>query len=191
MGKSDLLEFRMYGMVNHGIQTFVIENFGEADWRDICARADLKDETFEGMLTYPDDVTYKLVGVLCEKYNLTAEQVLKTFGDYWVDYSATTSVGKLMRFSGQGLAERLDTLNEMHDRIKMSMPHLKPPSFEFEEGEGNEHKLHYASDREGLESMVIGLVEGLGRETGEEVEITMDAKPMYEEFRATFTIKIH
>ncbi|MEM6388039.1 MAG: heme NO-binding domain-containing protein [Pseudomonadota bacterium] len=148
----------MYGMVNHGIQTFVTENYGEADWRDICARAGLKQESFEGMLTYPDEVTYKLVGALSEKYDLTAEAVLQIFGDYWVDYSAKTSIGKLMRFSGKGLSERLATLNDLHDRIKMSMPHLQPPSFEFEEGEGNEHKLHYASERDGLESMVIGLV---------------------------------
>ncbi|MEL6102595.1 MAG: heme NO-binding domain-containing protein, partial [Pseudomonadota bacterium] len=91
---------------------------------------------------------------------------------------------------GKGLSERLATLNDLHDRIKMSMPHLQPPSFEFEEGEGNEHKLHYASERKGLESMVIGLVEGLGRETGESVEITQDPEPMYDDFRATFTVSI-
>ena len=181
----------MYGMVNHGIQTFVMKNFGEADWNDICAKVGLKDRNFEGMMTYPDEVTYKLVGVLSEKYDLTPEQVLKTFGDYWVDYSGASTIGQLLRFGGLSLIERLDTLNEMHDRIKMSMPHLKPPTFEFEEGDGTEHKLHYASEREGLESMVIGLIEGLGRETGEKVEVTQDPEPMYEEFRATFTVKIH
>ena len=159
----------MYGMVNYGIQTFVTENYGEADWRDICARAGLKQESFEGMLTYPDEVTYKLVGALSEIYDLTAEAVLKIIGDYWVDYVAKTRIGKLMRFSGKGLSERLATLNDLHDRIKMSMPHLSPPVFEFETQEDGTHKLHYASAREGLEHMVIGLVKGLGRDTGQQV----------------------
>lgn len=181
----------MYGMVNHGIQSLIVEKFGDADWQDISAKAGLKDEKFEGMLTYPDEITYKLVGIISEKYDLSPEAVLKIFGDYWVDYSSTTNIGQLMRFGGQSLAERLSSLDEMHDRVKMSMPHLKPPSFEFEEGEGNEHKLHYASDREGLEHMVIGLIEGLARETGEKVDVTQDPEPMYEEFRATFTLRFH
>ena len=89
----------------------------------------MSEDNFEGMLTYPDDVTYKLVGVISEKYDMTAAEVLKAFGDYWVDYSASSTIGQLLRFGGKDLADRLDSLNEMHERIKMSMPHLKPPSF--------------------------------------------------------------
>ncbi len=181
----------MYGLVNHGVQTFIVENFGEGDWREICAEAGLAEEHFEGMLTYPDEVTYKLVGIISKRYDMEPAAVLRTFGDYWVDYSASTSVGQLLRFGGQSLTDRLETLNEMHERIKMSMPHLKPPSFEFEEGENGEHKLYYASDRDGLEPMVIGLVEGLGRETGQTVEISQDPAPAEEGFRATFTVRIH
>lgn len=188
--ESKVQGFEMYGLVNHGVQTFIVENFGEEDWRDICAKAGLSDDNFEGMLTYPDDVTYKLVGVISEKYDMTAAEVLRAFGDYWVDYSASSTIGQLLRFGGKGLADRLDTLNEMHERIKMSMPHLKPPSFEFEEGENGEHKLHYASDREGLEHMVVGLVEGLGRESGQTVEISQDPEPAFEGFRASFTIRV-
>ncbi len=181
----------MYGMVNQGVQSFITENFGEDDWKDICTKAGLKDENFEGMLTYPDDVTYNLVGVICKKYDMAAEDVLKTFGDYWVDYSGKTRIGQLLRFGGQDVIERLENLNDMHERIKMSMPHLKPPGFEFEQGEGNVHKLHYASDREGLEPMVIGLVQGLGRECDQNLTITQDPEPQHEEFRATFTITFH
>ena len=180
----------MYGMVNQGIQTFIVEKFGQDDWRDICSKADLSHDTFETMLTYPDDVTYRLVDVISKKYGMTSGEVLKVFGDYWVDYSASTRLGTVLRFGGRDVVQRLESLNEMHERIQSTMPHLRPPSFEFEEGDGGEHKLHYASEREGLEDMVIGLVEGLGRDSGQRVQITKDPAPMYPCYRATFTVRI-
>lgn len=100
----------MYGMVNQGVQSFITKNFGQADWLDICDRAGVSDTQFEGMLTYPDEVTYKLVGAICEKYDMSAEDALENFGAYWIDFSRTTSVGKLIRFGGQELADLLDSL---------------------------------------------------------------------------------
>ncbi len=180
----------MYGLVNQGVQTFITKNFGAADWDDVCARAGLSERAFEGMLTYPDDITYKLVGAISEKYDLPPAEVLHQFGDFWVDFSRSTEIGMLLRFGGETVEDRLDSLNEMHSRIKMSMPHLSPPSFEFEGGSNGIHKLHYASDRDGLEHMVIGLVEGLGRELGQPLSITQDAEPAYEGLRASFTITL-
>lgn len=180
----------MYGMVNHGIETFVTETFGAEEWDAICCDAGLPATGFEEMLTYPDDVTYSLVAAICRRHGMAAAEALRTFGDYWVDYSRQTTVGKLMRFGGDGLIERLESLDEMHDRIKLAMPHLRPPRFEFEFGENGVHRLHYASEREGLEPMVMGLVEGLGRETGQTVEITQDPEPAFEGVRASFTIRL-
>ena len=180
----------MYGMVNHGIQSLIISKFGQKDWDEICQLAGQTDTDFESMITYPDTVTYDLVGAISKKYNLPAEEVLKLFGDYWVDYSSETVIGKLFDFSGHEIMEFLESLNEMHERIKMSMPHLKPPVFEFEEVEDNTHLLHYSSDREGLEPMVIGLLEGLGRKHNVTIEITQLDQPLYESVRASFSLKI-
>lgn len=179
----------MYGMVNQGVQTFVTDNFGHEDWLDVCARAGVADTEFEGMLTYPDDITYRLVGAICEKYGLSAADALETFGSYWVGFAKTTTVGKLMQFGGQDLADRLAGLNEMHSRVKISMPHLQPPHFEFEECDDGTFRLHYSSQREGLEHMVIGLVKGLAEESGDQIEITQDPAPAYEGVRASFTLK--
>lgn len=180
----------VYGLVNQGVQSLITEKFGAEDWADICRRAGLTEREFDCMRTYPDDVTHRLVTVISEKYEMEPAKVLQVFGDYWVDFSKATDIGILLRFGGETLAERLETLNEMHARIKMSMPHLNPPTFEFEACDDGTYKLHYASAREGLESMVIGLVEGLGRETGEAVSVTQDPEPAFPEFRATFTLRV-
>lgn len=180
----------MYGIINHGIERFVTEKFGATGWRDVCLRAGITDTKFEGMLTYPDDVTYTLIGTICEKYNFAPADALETFGNYFFGYSQTTIVGKLLRFGGEEFADILYSLNAMHARIKLSMPHLRPPHFEFEENPDGSYQLHYSSAREGLEHLVIGLVRALAEQTKTQIDIQQDPEPAYPGIRASFTLRI-
>ena len=179
----------MYGLVNKGLESFITDLFGRQDWDDLCRRAGLEEVDFEGTLVYPDDVSYRLVDAISDKYGMSREEALEAFGAYWVPYTKTTSLGKLLRFGGSGFLERLDSLDAMHRRVKMSLPHLQPPSFEFEEGPGSEHWLHYSSVRAGLEPMVIGLLRSLAEDSGERVEIEQEA-PAHDGVRATFRIRM-
>lgn len=168
----------MYGMVNQGIQTFVCDNLGEETWQRILAAAELDVDSFETMLAYDDQITYRLVGAASSVLDLPASSILETFGDYWIDYASNTMIGKLLSFGGETLFENLYNLNELHERIKITLPHLRPPRFEFEESADGWHKLHYFSDRDGLQPMVIGLVKGLARACGEAIEIRLDKSRM-------------
>ena len=161
----------MYGLVNNGIRTFIAEHYGEEAWCAICADAGVDDVSFESMMSYEDAVTYDLVGAICRKLDLTAEQVLEMFGHFWVGFSSETSIGKVMQFQGDSFVDRLASLDEMHDRVRLAMPHLMPPSFEFEEGADGMHRLHYHSHRKGLQPMVMGLLRGLSEESGIEIAV--------------------
>lgn len=163
----------MYGLVNNGIQTFIVENHGEETWRAICAKAGVDGDSFETMSAYEDHTTFALVGAISEHLDLTTAQVLEVFGTYWVSFTKETAIGRLMRFEGVSLSDRLKGLDEMHDRVRLAMPHLDPPSFEYEESDDGENLLHYFSHREGLHSMVVGLLHGLAAETGEEIAVRM------------------
>ena len=161
----------MYGMVNQGIKEYVTSNLGDPTWRKILEKSGLDSDQFETMLAYDDDMTYRLVFAASDVLELSTDQVLEAFGKFWVNYAGDTAIGRLLDFGGETLFELLDSLNEMHERIQMSLPHLRPPSFEFEMSEGNVHQLHYYSEREGLQPMVIGLVKGLALKCGENVQI--------------------
>lgn len=163
----------VYGLVNNGIRQFVVENHGEDAWREICADAGLSEDKFESMLSYEDAVTYDLVGAISRRLELSGSQVLEVFGKYWVDYAGSTSIGKVMEFQGESLIERLSGLDDLHERVRLAMPHLVPPSFEFEEGADGVHMLHYFSEREGLQDMVIGLLHGMSEQTGEKISVRM------------------
>ena len=153
----------MYGMVNQGVAAYVKKHHGDATWAQVLDKAGVGVGDFETMLAYDDDITYKLVGSACEVLGVSGTDFLEAFGDHWVDYASDTAIGRLLSFSGDTLFEVLDNLNEMHERIQLSLPHLRPPSFEFEMGDGITHRLHYYSERDGLQPMVIGLVKGLAR----------------------------
>ncbi len=161
----------MYGMVNEGIHTFIKTNHGADVWQAICEDAGLDRTEFERMASYDDRITYKLVGSICRRTGLPAEDVLKIFGKYWVEFAGSSSFGSLLRLSGRNFVERVRGLDEMHDRILLSMPHLKPPSFELEDVDEHTYRLHYFSDREGLSPMVVGLLHGLAEETGEKITV--------------------
>ena len=169
----------MYGMVNQGIKDYVTDNLGEPTWRKILEKSGLDSDQFETMLAYDDDLTYKLVFAASDVLGLSTDEILESFGDFWVDFARNTAIGRLLDFGGETLFELLDNLNEMHERIQLSLPHLRPPAFDFEMGDGNLHRLHYYSEREGLQPMVIGLVKGLARTCGDDIRIRMVESRLY------------
>lgn len=164
----------MYGMVNEGIRTYILREFDEQTWQKICKSAGLNQFDFEKMTSYDDGVTYELVGAICDHTGLEAAEVLKIFGEYWVEFAGASNFGHLMRMAGDSFLDRVRGLDDMHERILLSMPHLTPPSFELEETDKSaegQYILRYFSEREGLAHMVIGLLHGLAQETGDRIEV--------------------
>ena len=153
----------MYGMVNKAVEDMVVMHHGEAVWEQIKAEAGVDVEVFMSNEGYPDEVTYNLVGAASELLGLPAEQILIGFGEHWVLHTAQEGYGGLMAAAGRTLPEFLRNLPNFHSRVSMIFPKLQPPRFECTDISEGSLKLHYYSDREGLTSFVIGLMQGLGK----------------------------
>ena len=167
----------MYGMVNQGVETFIKQNHGDQAWADICAKAGLSDTNFTQMQTYDDKVTYDLVGAICDFTDLDAAKVLEVFGEFWVQYAEGSQLGRLLNFAGTSFVETLEALDDMHERVRVTMPDLQPPSFEVEELDDETVELHYYSDRPGLAPMVRGLLTALAARHDQKIAIEQtDAK---------------
>jgi Haem-NO-binding len=163
----------MYGLVNKAIADMVKTKFGEETWQEIRQMASVEDKTFLSMEGYPDDVTHRLVKAGSQVLGLSGAQIMEAFGEFWVNYTATEGYGELMDMSGDDLPEFLQNLDNLHARVGVSFPQLKPPSFDSYEGENeNELTLEYRSEREGLTPMVFGLVKGLGNRFNTEVDVS-------------------
>jgi Haem-NO-binding len=162
----------MYGLVNKAIADMVVTRFGTETWDEIRQKAHVEVDSFLSMEGYPDDVTHRLVKAASVVLNLTAAQIMEAFGEFWVDYTAQEGYGEMLDMSGDNLPEFLQNLDNMHARVGVSFPKLKPPSFECNETDENTLSLEYRSEREGLTPMVVGLVKGLGTRFDTEVDVT-------------------
>lgn len=160
----------MYGLVNQAVQEMVIENFGPSKWDEIRDKAGA-DDVFIAMDSYPDEVTIKLVGAACEVLGASAGDILKAFGEYWVNFTGRT-YGSLFEMSGSTFVEFVKNLNTLHTRVGQMMPELSPPSFTVSDETPDSFVLHYYSKRPGLYPMILGLLKGLGNRFNTVVEVT-------------------
>lgn len=180
----------MYGLVNKAIEKMVCSQFDEETWLEIKKKAEF-NESFVSMESYPDDITHRLVKAASEVLNLSAAEIMKAFGEYWVLFTADEGYGDLMDMHGDTFPEFLSNLDELHGRVGVIFPKLRPPSFECDEDESDENslELHYYSEREGLAPMVLGLVEGLGKRFDTEVQICPHLKREEGDDHDSFTVK--
>ena len=162
----------MYGLVNKAIADMFRSQFGEGTWQEIRQLAAVENDTFLSMEGYADDVTHRLVKAGSQVFGLSSSQIMQVFGEFWVQFTATEGYGELIDMSGDNLPEFLGNLDNLHARVGISFPQLKPPSFESYEGATkNELTLEYHSEREGLAPMILGLVKGLGDRFDTDIEI--------------------
>jgi hypothetical protein len=163
----------MYGMVNKGIAELVIHEYGKDKWTKILALANIQEQAFIGMESYHDEITYNLVGAASEVLDISSEKILERFGEYWITYTASEGYGHLLDIAGDNLSDFLKNLDRLHSSVGHIMPKLKPPSFKCTNIENKSLTLHHYTDRPGLESMVVGLVKGLGHRFNTPCTVTL------------------
>ena len=165
----------MYGMINRGLEDMIISLHGEDTWRHVLQKAGVDVEMFVRMETYPDSMTYSLVGAASDVLSKPVPELLRNFGIYWVRYTGREGYGPLLDEAGDDLTEVLLNLDEMHFRLGTIFPMygsvqsghtMQPPQFTCTDIIDKSLTLHYFSKRSGLAPMVVGLVEGLAERLG-------------------------
>lgn len=164
----------MYGMINEAVRKLVVTRHGEPTWIRICKEAGVNETDFGSLQEYPDEITYKLVGAASKVLGLPAGTVLEIFGEYWTDFAQETSFARLMKFGGHTLQEFISNLDQMHAKIKLSLPNLEPPSFRVTDHDATGFRLHYRSKREGLAPLVVGMLKGMARMHKTPIEVRVD-----------------
>lgn len=151
----------MYGMVNEGIKTFIVSNFGEKKWTEICQKANIDTKDFTMLEVYPDELTYNLVGSISETLQMSPEDVLTTYGKYWITYATSVGYEQLLAMFGPDFKTCLKNLNHMHSHMGSFLPNIKAPRFDVTELSENVIHVNYVSERKGLAPFVMGLFQGL------------------------------
>lgn len=152
----------MYGLVNKGLEDLIRARHGDATWERVCQEAGIELETFLAMSSYPDEVTFRIVGAACRQLGEEAAALLEAFGEHWIRYTAQEGYGELFALGGGDLVSMLGNLDRLHGRIATAFPKFRMPHFECIELGPGRLRLVYRSERAGLAPMVVGLVRGLG-----------------------------
>ena len=117
----------MYGMVNKAVEDMVCTRHGEAMWEQVKARADVNVEVFISNESYPDEMTYKLVGAASAMSGRPPQEVLEAFGEHWILKTANEGYGGLMAAGGKSLPEFLNNLPDFHARVSWFSPSCSRP----------------------------------------------------------------
>lgn len=160
----------MYGLVLKALADVARAGAGEQAWREICVRAQV-DEQFVGTRAYPEDLTGRLVAEVAGELGLSTDQVLHRLGRHWIRCTADEGWGPLLQVLGPDLVGALEHLDDLHVRVGLLLPHLRPPSFRVTDVTTGGLLLHYRSERVGLDAMVRGLVEELGERYATPVDV--------------------
>lgn len=163
----------MYGLVNKYLQDMIVARYGSAQWDKIREISGTVPMSFVTMSYYPDELSYKLVGSASSVLGIPPEQILFSFGDYWVD-AVEQSYGEMLAFAGDNLVDFLKNLDNMHARVGLSFPAMKPPSFRCTDITDSSLRLHYYSGRSGLSPLVEGLLVALGKRFSLAVDVVHD-----------------
>ncbi len=151
----------MYGLVNRAICDLLQHELGEAGCARVKERAGAGIEVFVSLQTYPDQSTVALVVAAAEEMKLTVDEVLERFGVHWVHYAVSHGYRDLMQARGTSLFDFIARLDDLHSRLTLTFPELRPPSFRVTDRTSDAMRLHYVSEREGLAPFVAGLIRGL------------------------------
>ena len=151
----------MYGMIHRAMRQMVHEELGEEAWRALEQKLDIgPTELLTGMV-YDDALTLQIVSEAAARLNLSVDQCLVKFGQYWVRFAGQGSLSSIMKFTGKNLASFITNLDRLHLALGAAMPGAQLPSFTTLESAPGHLVVEYRSDREGMEPFVRGLLQGL------------------------------
>ena len=104
--------------------------------------------------------------------------ILEMFGAQFLLWCREYGHSQTLKLLGRSLQDFLGNLDSLHDNFSTLYPQMTAPSFRCSPGRRtNEFFLHYHSQREGLEHMVVGIVKAIARDYFKtEVRITLLTK---------------
>ncbi|ELV12728.1 Guanylate cyclase soluble subunit beta-1 [Tupaia chinensis] len=124
-------------------------------------------------IIYDDSKTYDLVAAASKVLNLNAGEILQMFGKMFFVFCQESGYDTILRVLGSNVREFLQNLDALHDHLATIYPGMRAPSFRCTDAEkGRGLILHYYSEREGLQDIVIGIIKTVAQQIhGTEIDM--------------------
>jgi hypothetical protein len=156
----------MHGLVNRGIQRFVTDSYGEANWHAAMQRTRLGFTDFEAMWIYDDAVTPTVLAAVCDVLDRPYDELLEDIGTYLVSHTNVQALRRLLRFGGVTFVEFLHSLDDLPDRARLAVSNLDMPRLELIEESPERYRLHCYADMEGWGHLFMGVLRAMADDYG-------------------------
>tara|TARA_R110002096_G_scaffold7102_4_gene31497 strand:- start:20623 stop:21204 length:582 start_codon:yes stop_codon:yes gene_type:complete len=166
----------MHGIINRGLQNFVLNIYGNDVWEDVCADAGVTYNNFETMLTYDDIITEQVLDAIGGAVNRTRSDILEDFGTFIVSEHCSASVRKLLRLGGETFVEFLHSLEDVYDRVQIAIPDLETPTMRLKVKSKQEYVLRYEFYKCGYGAVFLGLLRAMADDYGSLVTINHESR---------------
>ena len=164
----------MYGLLNAALKEFVVESYGTDAWQRIASESAPGIGEFNTLASYPDELTYSMVGCACRVTGSSFEALMFSFGEFWVPFTDSQGYGAMFEIAGESLREFLMMLDALHARVARGFPKLQPPSLRCDRIDERTLRMHYLTSRKNLCPMIPGILSGLSKRFKTPLEVTHD-----------------
>ncbi|KAM4796078.1 guanylate cyclase soluble subunit beta-2-like [Rhinophrynus dorsalis] len=113
---------------------------------------------------YDDVVTMRIIKEVCNMLNLSEEDVLNQFGEYFFCFCKQSGYDRMLRTLGGNLTEFIENLDALHSYLALSYEEMNAPSFRVERQVDGKMLLHYYSDRHGFCHIVPGIIGSVAKD---------------------------
>lgn len=162
----------MYGMIHKAARDMAIASMGDAVWREISDECGLTSHHLITTAYFDDAVILDLVAALARRMGTTEEEALEAFGGHWIRYAAASDYARVIAMAGDNIGTFIENLDRMHSIIKSTMPLARMPSFRLVAAHADGLDVLYQSERVGLASFVLGILDAVAARYGESMVIT-------------------
>lgn len=166
----------MHGLINRSLQYFVCDTAGKAVWKSVVQRADLEFESFEAMLDYEPEVTFRVIDAASICLGKAKEELLEDLGIYLVSYPSLKSLRRLLRFSGVNYEDFLLSLNDLSDRARLAVSDLDLPNLNLKELGNGEFKLYCHSPYPEFGNVLVGVLRAMADDYGTLALLELEAQ---------------
>ncbi|WP_171122646.1 MULTISPECIES: heme NO-binding domain-containing protein [unclassified Ruegeria] len=156
----------MHGLINRAVQSFVCETYGQSCWINVTEAAELGFSEFEAMLVYNDEMTLRVLDILCAKLKRPRGELLEDLGTYLVSHPNMEGLRRLLRFGGETYVEFLHSLDDLSDRVRLAVSDLTLPVLELREVSPAEFQLYCYPGLKGYSSVMVGVLRAIADDYG-------------------------
>ncbi|ELT99978.1 hypothetical protein CAPTEDRAFT_136948, partial [Capitella teleta] len=150
-----------HGQIHDCLKRMILEQYNRDIWEKILKASNTDDvKHFLRLKHYDDELTLSLIKAAAVVLGLSLEGTLEAYGVYFIKYTVDMGYDLMLLSLGPDIRCFIENLDTVHTLLALSYKNIIPPIFRCESMQDGNLVLHYYSYREGLQSLVVGLLKG-------------------------------